>query len=355
MGSGIVNRRLPPFENLIGMVLNTVALRADLRDDPTVKELLRRVRRTAVEAYGNQDLPFEEVLQAVHPQRRAGAAPLYQVMFSFQDPPWADLDLPGVALQVDDTVGNGSSKADVNVIVLNRRTESDSLTLMWEYATDLFDESEAQSMVASYLCLLDAISHDTATRISRPPMAASPMRERVLALAGRDNAYEREASISELSSPCRRGSRRSCTALGRTAHLRRAESKGEPARPPAGGARGRRCRVVVAVPRSADAVVVVLAVLKAGSAYVALDTNLPPARIEGLLEDAQPAVICTTSDRLQKLPRQPSRRWSWTKRAWKARVTRMWVVWSSRRPRPTSRTRRVRAVCPRVPSSRIGR
>jgi amino acid adenylation domain-containing protein len=305
VGSGIVNRRLPPFENLIGMVLNTVALRGDLKDDPTVEELLRRVRQTAVDAFANQDLPFEEVLQAVHPQRRAGAAPLYQVMFSFQDPPWADLDLPGMALQVDDTVGNGSSKADVNVIVLNRRTQSDSLTLMWEYATDLFDESEAQSMVDSYLCLLDAITRDPSTRISHLPATTPPVREHLLALAGRDSAYEREASIAEVF------------------ESRATEVPDEPALVWDGGSltydelnrRANRLahrlvalgaadgRVVVAVPRSPEAIVSVLAAVKAGSAYVALDTTQPRARIESLVGDAQPAVICTTSDRVEKLPR----------------------------------------------------
>ncbi len=306
VGSGIVNRRLPPFEDLIGMVLNTVALRGDLKGDPTVEELLRRVRQTAVDAYVNQDLPFEDVLQAVQPPRRSGVAPLYQVLFSFQDPPWADLDLPGVEVQVDDTVGNGSSKADVNVIVLNRRTQSNSLTLMWEYATDLFDESEAQSMVESYLCLLDAVSRDASTRISRLPMTTPAMRESLLALAGRESAYEREASIAELFES-RAAETPDVPALawdgGTLTYDELNRKANRLARRLAALGATTDARVVVAVPRSPEAVVAVLAALKTGSAYVALDTSQPTARIDALIDDAQPAVICATSRAVDKLPR----------------------------------------------------
>ncbi len=229
VGSGIVNRRLPPFEDLIGMVLNTVALRGDLKGDPTVEELFGRVRRTAVDAYVNQDLPFEDVLQAVQPRRRSGIAPLYQVLFSFQDPPWADLDLPGVAIQVDDTVGNGSAKADVNVIVLNRRTPSSSVTLLWEYATDLFEESEAQSMVDAYLCLLDAVSRDASTRISRLPLTTPTTRESLLRPRREEERIRtRGLHRRALRIPSCRDPRRSCSRVGRRhTHLRRAQSKGQ--------------------------------------------------------------------------------------------------------------------------------
>ena len=306
VGSGIVNRRLPPFEDLIGMVLNTVALRGDLEGDPTLEELFGRVRRTAVDAYVNQDLPFEDVLQAVQPRRRSGIAPLYQVLFSFQDPPWADLDLPGVVVELDDTVGNGSSKADVNVIVLNRRTQSNSLTLMWEYATDLFDDSEAQSMVDSYLCLLDAVSRDASTRISRLPLTTPATRESLVALAGRHSEYERGASIAELFES-RAAETPDAPALvwdgGTVTYGELNRKANRLARRLAALGATTDSRVVVAVPRSPEAIVCVLAALKAGSAYVALDTNQPSARLDALVDDAQPAVICTTSRGVPKLPR----------------------------------------------------
>ena len=267
VGSGIVNRRLPPFEDLIGMVLNTVALRGDLRGDPTVEELFGRIRRTAVDAYMNQDLPFEEVLEAVQPQRRSGAAPLYQVLFSFQDPPWADLDVPGVAIQVDDTVGNGSSKADVNVIVLNRRTPSNALTLMWEYATDLFDESEAQSMVDAYLCLARRrvsghIDQDLASAVDdardagvRPgsrregdPLRTRGLHRRGLRVQGGGDTRcsgsrvgRGHIAYGELNRKANRVARR-LTALGATT----------------------ASRVVVAIPRSPEAIVAVLAAAQGG-------------------------------------------------------------------------------------------
>ncbi len=304
VGSGIVNRRFPPFEDLIGMVLNTVALRGDLTGDPTVEELLRRVRQTAVDAYVDQDLPFENVLEAVQPQRGAGVAPLYQVLFSFQDPPWADLDLPGVEVEIDDTVGNGSSKADINVIVLNRRTQSNSLTLLWEYATDLFDETEAQSMVEAYLCLLDAVSRDSLSRISHLPLTTHVTRASIDAFAGRESAYEREGGIAHLFES-RVAETPDVVALawdGGTStydELNRAANRLAHRLAALGASTD--SRIAIAVPRSPEAVVAALAALKAGGAYVAIDTNQPSARIDALLADAQPTVICATSRTASKL------------------------------------------------------
>ena len=123
VGSGVANRRLAAFESIIGMVLNTVALRADMSGDPTVDEVLHQVRQMTLDAFANQDVPFEDVLRGGRAARHAGAAPLYQVLFSFQDPPTIDLDLPGVTVVPDDTLGNGSSKADLNVVVVTGERE----------------------------------------------------------------------------------------------------------------------------------------------------------------------------------------------------------------------------------------
>jgi amino acid adenylation domain-containing protein len=298
VGSGVANRRLPPFENLIGMLLNTVALRADLSGDPTVDELLFQVRRSTLDAFAHQDLPFEDVLEAVRPARQAGTAPLYQVLFSFQDPPVVDLDLPGVTIVPDDTVGNRSAKADLNVVVVNRRADSGSLSIVWEYSTDLFDETTAQAMLDSYLELLEVLFIDPSARLSQVPMLSREQGDVVVALAGSTSTYERESSIAQVfearvaedpQAPALTWDGGSATydqlnrGANRLAH-RLADL----------GAGPGTC-VAVAMERSAAVVEVLLGILKAGAAYVALDPAQPVSRLQALIDDARPAVICTTS------------------------------------------------------------
>ncbi len=87
VGSGLANRRDPASERMIGMALNTVALRCDLGGDPTVKDLLQRVRRVALDAYANADVPFDSVVEALQPPRDPSRSPLIQTLFSFHDAP----------------------------------------------------------------------------------------------------------------------------------------------------------------------------------------------------------------------------------------------------------------------------
>jgi amino acid adenylation domain-containing protein len=305
VGSGVANRRLPPFENLIGMLLNTVALRADLSGDPTVDELLFRVRQSTLDAFAHQDLPFEDVLEAVRPARQAGTAPLYQVLFSFQDPPVVDMDLPGVTVVPDDTVGNDSAKADLNVVVVNRRADTGSLSIVWEYSTDLFDETTAQAMLDSYLELLEVLFGDPSARLSQVPMLSREQRDVVTTLAGPTSTYERESAIAQVF------------------EARVAEDPQAPALAWDGGSAtydevnrganrlahrfadfgvGPGTCVAVAMERSAPMVEVLLGILKAGAAYVALDTSQPPSRLRAVIDDARPAVICTTSAVQTELP-----------------------------------------------------
>jgi amino acid adenylation domain-containing protein len=299
VGSGVANRGSGITENLIGMLLNTVALRADLSSDPTVAGLLRQVRGVTLDAFVNQDVPFEHVLRATAPQRRAGMSPLYQVLFSFQDPPAVNLQFPDLSIVPDDTVGNGSAKADLNVVVINRRDGTDELSIVWEYSSDLFDELTAQGMLDSYLMMLDALTRDLSIRISQLPSMAPERRQELLDQAGFSTPYERDSSMVEVfesrareqpSDPAIVSDNRELTydelnkKANRVAHVlvRIGAEVGT--------------RVAVVMERSPDAVVALLAILKAGSAYVALDPSLPDARLDALLRDAGPVAVCVTSD-----------------------------------------------------------
>ena len=118
VGSGVANRRFRESEGIVGMIINNVALRCDLSGDPDARGLLRRVRQVSLDSLEHQDVPFHMVVDAVNPIRIAGASPLFQVMFSSYDGEMPPLELPGIRIQLDEGLNNGSAKFDLNVIAI---------------------------------------------------------------------------------------------------------------------------------------------------------------------------------------------------------------------------------------------
>ncbi|HWN45491.1 MAG TPA: amino acid adenylation domain-containing protein, partial [Thermoanaerobaculia bacterium] len=135
VGSAVANRRWRETESMIGMIVDNVVLTNDLSGDPTVAELLRRVRRMSLETGARQDIPFDHVVEAVQPQRDLAYNPLFQASFSFHDSPLDVLDFPGLEAEVAEGLSNGSAKFDLNAICIPRA--GGGITLLWEYATAL--------------------------------------------------------------------------------------------------------------------------------------------------------------------------------------------------------------------------
>jgi amino acid adenylation domain-containing protein len=182
VGVGSANRRLAEAERLIGMVINTLPLRVNVADDPPFSEVLRRVHYTAIEGYAWQDVPLDRLVDALALPRDPSRNPLFSVIFSFHDAAVPDLAFGRLKAQVQ-VEHNGSAKADLNIVVIPRaeqrvgRTASEedqSLTMIWEYADDLFDRSSMDAMLASYHRLLSAALSDPSTPVSRLPLVAPP-------------------------------------------------------------------------------------------------------------------------------------------------------------------------------------
>ncbi|MFI7099470.1 amino acid adenylation domain-containing protein [Streptomyces sp. NPDC050161] len=181
LGVGVANRRLTEAERLIGMVVNTVPLRVRLDGDPAFRTLLARVHATAVEGYAWQDVPLQSLVKALAPVRDLSRNPLFSALFSFHDSAVPDLDFAGLRGEVT-VEHNGSAKADLNVIVIPRAeqrvglrpsSEDDSLTVLWEYATDLFDAATMQRMAQAYRDLLRAALDDPDLPVSRLPLTGA--------------------------------------------------------------------------------------------------------------------------------------------------------------------------------------
>jgi amino acid adenylation domain-containing protein/non-ribosomal peptide synthase protein (TIGR01720 family) len=310
VGTGMVNRGHVQLEDAIGMIVNTVALRVDLEGDPTTAEVLRRVGETTLRAYEHQDVPFEEVVRRIHPERSSGALPVYQVAFSAHDSPLGELGFGGLALEIEEAQDNGSAKFDLQVTLIPRAEQgvdalADEVVMIWEYNTDLFERATALRVIRHYETLLDAMVREPHTPLSRLSISPPEERRALLAAGRATGVFPVEERIDERFARIA-AARPDAVAVtfdgdAPTYAELNARANRLAHRLVAMGVRP-ETRVGVALERSAELVVALLAVLKAGGAYVPLDPAYPGERIAWVLEDAGAAVLVTTGALLARLP-----------------------------------------------------
>jgi amino acid adenylation domain-containing protein len=298
IGSGLANRRDPLSEGLIGMIVNTVPLRCDLGGDPTVRQLIERVRAAALESYGNADAPFDAIVEALRPTRDPRRSPLIQTLFSFHDAPRSDEQWSGLRTRLVQAIPNGTAKADLNVIGID--DGDGSLTFAWEHS-DLFSDATADRLAGHHLQLLRQFAADPEARLSELSLL-SPDEDSELV---NSSQFDREASVPEL---VERQARRAPDAVALVDELEALSYREltERGRRVAGflQARGeeRGDCVAVLLPRSARSAVAYLGVLDAGAAYVPLDPTHPAARIARAVEDAGAKVAIVHPELVDKLP-----------------------------------------------------
>ncbi|WP_407883155.1 SDR family NAD(P)-dependent oxidoreductase, partial [Scytonema sp. NUACC26] len=166
IGSPIANRNPSEIQSLIGFFVNTLALRTRLEDNPSFEQLLAQVQETTLKAYEHQDVPFEQVVEALRPQRSISYAPLFQVMFVLQNAPMGEIELPGVKLS-QLNAENTTAKFDLTLSISESPLGMDCA---WEYKTNLFDGSTIERMAAHYQNLLLAIAKNPQQKISEIPL-----------------------------------------------------------------------------------------------------------------------------------------------------------------------------------------
>ncbi len=302
IGSGLANRRDPNSERLIGMIVNTVALRCDLSGNPKVSELLERVRRVALDAYANADAPFEEVVRAVGAAREPSRSPLIQALFSFHDAPRSTNRWTGLDTRLVQGLSNGTSKADLNVIGVAE--DRSSLTFIWEHS-DLLTDAAADRLAGHHLRLLEQFVANPGARLSELDLLGEGERAELETWSVGTGSYDREATVHGLVEARAHDNPDAVAVIGGSTHLTYGELL-ERARGVAGSLRERGVargdRVGVLLPRSAEAPVAQLGILAAGAAYVPLDPLHPPARIARSLADAGVSIVLTDAELRRRLP-----------------------------------------------------
>ena len=172
VGSPVAGRTQAQTEGLIGFFVNTLPLRADLSDDPPFAALLQRVREATLGAYQHQDLPFERLVEALHPGRSLRHAPVFQTMFALQNATPAELRLPGVTMEIL-PLDSGTARFDLEWLF---REREEGITGAIHYAEDLFDAATVERMAGHYRRLLEGAVADPGARLSRLPLLAEDER-----------------------------------------------------------------------------------------------------------------------------------------------------------------------------------
>ncbi|MFI2203104.1 amino acid adenylation domain-containing protein [Streptomyces sp. NPDC020192] len=299
IGSPVAGRTDQALDDLVGFFVNTLVLRTDTSGDPTFAQLLDRVRETALAAYAHQDLPFERLVEALNPLRSPARHPLFQVMLSVDSAEAGEFALPGLETSAG-PLPTATAKFDLDVSACEQRSgsgECAGLDCAIEYATDLFDHATVQDLAARWVRLLKAAVRDPDRPISRIDVLSADERRRLL--AGTDGAVPARTAADTLPELFRTQvatTPDSFAVVADDAVLTYVELDARANRlAQALTARGVEVEDVVAValPRSADLIVAILAVLKAGAAYLPLDPAYPAARIAAMVEDARPVLLLT--------------------------------------------------------------
>ena len=293
VGTPIANRNRNEIESLIGFFVNTLVLRSNFENNPSFESLLAQVRETTLQAYEHQDVPFEQVVEALQPQRSLSHSPLFQVMFVLQNVPMTEFELPGVTL----TQLDGDSTIAKFDLTLSMSETNRGLVGEWEYNTDLFDGSTIDRMATHFQNLLSAIVANPATTVGELPLLSAAERHQLLVEWNDTTAeYPIDKCIHQLFEEQVEKTPDAVAVVFGNQQLTYRELN-QQANQLAHYLQtlGVRPEVLVGicVERSLEMVVGLLGILKAGGAYVPLDPNYPPERLSYMLADSGVEVLLT--------------------------------------------------------------
>ncbi|MEB3189918.1 MAG: amino acid adenylation domain-containing protein, partial [Snowella sp.] len=294
------NRR--EIEGLIGFFVNTLVLRLDLDHDLSFEDLLNRVREVSLAAYAHQDLPFEMLVETLQPQRDLSHTPLFQVMFVLQNAPSADLELTGLKVSPLPTE-NRTAKFD---LTLSMEKQEEGLVGVWEYNTDLFDDSTIERISGHFVTLLeDVVADPKKSVLQLALLTEEEKRQLLIKNQGVQVNYPQEQCIHQLFEAQVERTPDAVAVVFENQQLTYTELNAQAnqlAHYLQNLGVGPEVLVGISLERSSEMIVGLLAILKAGGAYLPLAPDYPTERLQFMLEDSQVAFLITQRSLLAKLP-----------------------------------------------------
>jgi amino acid adenylation domain-containing protein len=303
--TAVAGRTRREWQPLIGFFANTLPLRVDLSGEPAFREAVRRVRTVLIGALMNQDVPYEHVVRQAGLASRLAHAPMFQVMVTMQqseDAQGAPLNLPGLTTE---SVELSYDTTDFDLTLMLAKDPDGGLGAMLRYSVDLFDADTARGLLRHFRNILCCAATDPDRSVTTMDMLQDTERREVLTKwNGTERPIPRQP-VPQLFEAQAAKTPDAVAVIDRGAKLCYAELNARANRLAhhlIGLRVGPEDIVALAIPPSAEMVVAMLAVLKAGAAYLPIDTDNPPGRIAYLLDDAQPVCVITTTRAAPRLP-----------------------------------------------------
>jgi amino acid adenylation domain-containing protein len=306
VGTPVLGRSHSELERLIGVFINTLVLRTDLSGNPDFRELLGRVREVTLDGFAHQDLPFEQLVEALQQERDLSRHPLFQVMFALNEPVEEALQLPNLAV----TVLPDASEVAKFDLTLTLTDSADGLVGSLEYNTDLFERATIERMAAHLERLLTGLAAEPGRPVASLSLLSEGERQQVLqkwsGVGGRrgesgclHERFEQQAArtpdaVALIFEEQRLSYQELNSRANQLAHQLQAWGVGP------------EVCVGVCLTRSVEVVVALLAILKAGGVYLPLDPEAPPERLAFLLKDASARVLLTEASVRDRLTAQPA-------------------------------------------------
>ncbi|KZM69928.1 non-ribosomal peptide synthetase [Nocardia terpenica] len=295
VGAPVAGRLRPEVEGVVGLFLNTLVIRCDLTGDPGFRAALERVRRTALDAFAHQELPFERLVEAMQPERDLSRTPLYQVMFDLHDEGFTAPVADGSEIEV---LQQGWRTAKTDLMLVMHRDPDGSLSGLLEYATALFDRETVERMARHLLTLLESIAARPDTPVSTVELLTADERRRALVEWNDTAVASRSPSVPELFRAQARATPDAVAVVDGSGanRLTYAELNARADR------YARRLRALgvgpesvvgVLVDRTPDLLACLIGVWRAGAAYLPLNPELPAERLGYMLGDARAAAVIT--------------------------------------------------------------
>ncbi|MDZ8030988.1 non-ribosomal peptide synthetase [Nostoc sp. DedSLP04] len=307
VGSPIANRNQAEIQGLIGFFVNTLVLRTHLSGNTSFLELLNKVREVCVGAYAHADIPFEQLVEELQPDRNLSQMPLFQVMFAWQEDTQKELTLPGLTLNWLPTHGQ-TAKFDLTLHLVDAQPE---LRGFLEYNTDLFDAETVIRIVEHFRNLLEGIVANPQARLSDLPLlTAEELHQQLVEWNNTQVEYPEQQCIHQLFEAQVEHTPDAVAVVFEDEQLTYCELNAKAnqlahylkklgVKP--------EILVGICVERSLSTIVSLLGILKAGGAYVPIDPAYPPERIAFILEDAQAPVLLTTALLLEAMPQNKAK------------------------------------------------
>ncbi|EJL20546.1 amino acid adenylation enzyme/thioester reductase family protein,thioester reductase-like protein [Brevibacillus sp. BC25] len=304
VGTPVAGRSHQETEGLIGFFINTLAMRTNLSGDPSFREVLSRVRETALGAYSHQDLPFEKLVDELQLERSLSYSPLFQVMFVLQNIPVQVEALEGI--RILPPKGNQQVETTKFDLTLTMAETVDGLSATFEYNTSLFNQNTVERMIEHFTQLLKAVAANANQDITALQLMGETEQQQVVSeWNNTEVAYSKDHCVHELVDHLAHEMPNQPAVLTRDQSITYAELNAKAnqlAHYLQKQGIGQENLVGICVERSIEMLIGQLAIMKAGGAYVPMDPAYPKDRLAFMMQDAGMSIVLTQTRLAEKLP-----------------------------------------------------